>query len=235
VSIREISEDKRAEEQLRVSNLQMRDFASRVDAAREEERKRLAREIHDQLGQALTVLKLDLAWVQSKTPKTEGKLKTKMADMIRQVDEAIQRVREIASNLRPSVLDDLGLLPAIEWQLNELKKRTGIRCRLSSNVEKLELDPERSAAVFRVVQEALTNIVRHAEASRIQVRLHTNDDSLTVTVADNGRGLSTAAIANSGSLGILGMKERMARVGGQFAIHSGSPSGTVVEMKVPND
>jgi PAS domain S-box-containing protein len=243
--IREISEHKHVEEKLRSSGETMRQFAARAEAVREDERTRLAREIHDELGQALTILKLDLAWVNNKLPPAQRAIRNRMTAMIGQVDQTIQRVRQIASDLRPSILDDLGLVAAIEWQLSEFKKRVGMQCKIeTSNVDDLELDSDRSAALFRVVQEALTNVVRHAQATSVRVVLQLNDGVLHLRISDNGRGFNESDINGPGSpgspgspgllgsLGIIGMRERIARVGGEFAIHSQLTKGTEVVINL---
>ncbi len=233
--IQEISEHKLAEETLRTSGKQLREFAARVEAVREEERTRVAREIHDELGQALTVLKLDLSWLQGQIPRTQRQARNKMKSMLLYVDETIERVRRIASELRPSILDDLGLLPAIEWQVEEFQKRTGIRCKLQSNAEKVEFSPEASAALFRVAQEALTNIVRHAAASSAQVDLMSDGRDLRMSITDDGKGITEERINDLRSLGIVGMKERISRVGGEFRIRSQRGQGTRIEISLPNN
>lgn len=233
--IQEISEHKLAEETLRTSGKQLREFAARVEAVREEERTRVAREIHDELGQALTVLKLDLSWLQGQIPRTQRQARNKMKSMLLYVDETIERVRRIASELRPSILDDLGLLPAIEWQVEEFQKRTGIRCKLQSNAEKVVFSPEASAALFRVVQEALTNVVRHAAASSAQVDLTSDGRDLRMSITDDGKGITEERINDLRSLGIVGMKERISRVGGEFRIRSQRGQGTRIEISLPNN
>jgi PAS domain S-box-containing protein len=233
--IQEISEHKLAEETLRTSGEQLREFAARVEAVREEERTRVAREIHDELGQALTVLKLDLSWLQGKIPRTQAQARNKMKSMLLHVDETIERVRRIASELRPSILDDLGLLPAIEWQLEEFQKRTGIRCKLDANVEKVGFSAEASAVLFRVVQEALTNIVRHAAASSARVDLRSDGRNLRMSITDDGKGITEQQINDLRSLGIVGMKERISRVGGEFRIRSQRGKGTRIEISLPNN
>ena len=137
------------------------------------------------------------------------------------------------ADLRPSILDDLGLIAAIEWQLAECQKRTGIKGRLHSNIEKTDFDPDRSAAIFRVVQEALTNVVRHAKASTVRVNLKSEDEILKIFIADNGRGITEVEIKDLKSLGIVGMKERIVRVGGAFNIQSRRGHGTRIEISIP--
>jgi PAS domain S-box-containing protein len=231
--IREISTQKRNERGLRRSREQSREFAARLEAVREEERTHLAHEIHDEFGQALTVLKLDLSWLRSKMPVERKEERKKLKELMDYVDVTIDRVRGIAASLRPPVLDDLGLMPAIEWQLSEYQKRTGIQCQFESTIEKLEITPEVAAAMFRVVQEALTNVVRHASASNVRVKLDSDGDMLNISIIDNGKGASKQQINNIHSLGIAGMKERVSRLGGHFNIFSRPSEGTRIDIKVP--
>jgi len=230
--IREISESKRTEEDLRTSGARLRDFAARLDAVREEERTRVAREIHDELGQALTALKLDLSWVEGKT-KEKKEIRERMKAMIAHVDETIERVRRIAAELRPAILDDLGLIPAIEWQVTEFRKRTGIRTELLSQTADLSLPQEASVAVFRVVQEALTNVIRHARASRVRIRLVATPRRFRIAIEDNGNGMMRGQERGLQSLGIVGMKERISRLGGEFNILSEPGKGTRLDIVIP--
>jgi len=233
VVIREISEHKRTEQTLRMSGEQLRDFAARLDAVREEERTRVAREIHDELGQALTVLKLDLSWIENKTKKSE--IKKKLKDMVSHVDQTIESVRRISSELRPSILDDLGLIPALEWQVAQFRKRTRIRTEMTSEAEGIDLRSEASVAVFRVVQEALTNIMRHAQASRVRVAVGQIAGALTISVTDNGVGMTRNQETDLKSLGIVGMKERLARLGGDLNIFSEPGRGTRIDIIIPTN
>ena len=232
VVIREISDHKHAEEALRTSGEQFRDFATRLEAVREEERTRVAREIHDELGQALTALKLDLAWVHRKMARS-AEIRKKMQAMIAHVDDTIDRVRRISSELRPAILDDLGLIPAIEWQLSEFQKRTKIRTEMVSNADGVELPNDASAAIFRVVQEALTNVMRHADASKVSIQLNLNFDALRISIEDNGKGMMLKEKTNVGSMGIVGMKERIVRLRGDFNIYSEPGQGTRLEILIP--
>src|SRR5215471_10822236 len=168
------------------SGEQLRDFAARLEKVREEERTRVARELHDELGQLLTILRLDLSWVEGKLGRSE--LRKKMKAIIAHVDDTIGRIRRISSDLRPAILDDLGLGPAIEWQASEIEKRTGIRTQVISNADNARLPQEAAAATFRVVQEALTNVVRHAEATKVRVTLKSQEHALMISIADNGKG-----------------------------------------------
>jgi PAS domain S-box-containing protein len=232
--IREVSELKRTEQTLRESGEQLREFAAHVDAVREEERTRVAREIHDELGQALTALKLDLSWLQKKSGPAAGTRK-KVKQMMADVDNTIQSVRRISSELRPSVLDDLGLIPAIEWLLAQFRKRTRIRTELICKEETLHIASNVAAAVFRVVQEALTNVIRHAEASQVAVRLWQLGDTVRISIADNGRGMTKKQSTNLKALGIVGMKERILRFGGDFKLSSEPGRGTRIEISIPRE
>jgi signal transduction histidine kinase len=228
--IRDISEGKQTTETLRLSGQQLREFAASVEAVREEERARVAREIHDELGQALTVVKLDLSWLQLKPPRNQREFRKKVKTIMQHVDNTIDRMRKIVSELRPAILDDLGLIAAIEWQVREFQKRTGIPTRLRSNVTEADVTPDRSAAVFRVVQEALTNVIRHAKAHSVQVELKKENSLLTISVSDDGHGIKDEMVQEMKSLGIVGMRERVGRIGGEFRIHSTSGKGTRVEI-----
>jgi PAS domain S-box-containing protein len=230
IQIKDITEEKKAREKLRLSGEQLREFAAGIDAVREEERSRVAREIHDELGQALTVLKLELSWLQTKPQHNQRELRKKVKSMMAHVDNTIETMRKIVSDLRPAILDDLGLIPAIEWQVKEFQKRTGIRTQLRSNVQEADITPERSAAVFRVVQEALTNVMRHAKAKTVQVGLKKDKGVLKISVSDDGEGMTVDSITDLKSLGIVGMRERILRIGGDFKIHSNPGSGTRVEL-----
>jgi PAS domain S-box-containing protein len=230
VMIREISEHKRKEASLRLSGEQLREFAARLEAVREEERARLARELHDELGQSLTALKLDLSWLHRKS--TNGN-RMKMKTMIVQVDETIDKVRQISSQLRPPILDDLGLIPAMDWHVRDFQKRTGIQTEIVSNVDELNLSAEASAAVYRVLQEALTNVIRHAKASRVCVTVDLAGRSLRIAIEDNGQGMTPTQGADLKSLGIVGMKERISRIGGAFQIFSGPGKGTRLDILIP--
>jgi len=230
--IREISDVKRTEKALRTSGEHLRDFAARLEAVREEERARVAREIHDELGQALTAMKLDLSWVAGKK-RNLAEIRQKIKAMIVHVDDTIDRVRRISSELRPAILDDLGLIPAIEWQVSQFRKRTAIRTEFVSNADGLLLSPEASAAVFRVVQEALTNVMRHAKASRVRISMQLVSQTFRISIADNGQGMAPNAQAELKSLGIVGMKERISRLGGEFNIFSEPGKGTRLDITIP--
>jgi signal transduction histidine kinase len=199
---------------------------------REEERTRIAREIHDELGQALTILKLDLSWLQDKTD-VQTAARKKIRSMIAGVDQTIEHVRRIVAELRPSILDELGLPAAIEWQVSEFQQRTGICGVFESNNLQLSLAKETAAALFRVVQEALTNVVRHANARRVRVAMRARNGMLRIAVTDDGKGFARQQMNSRTSFGIVGMRERLHRIGGEFNIYSGPGRGTRLEITAP--
>lgn len=229
----QVLERNRAEEQLRASLDQLRALAGRLQKAREEERALLAREIHDEMGQACTALKMDLVWLLRKLPETDQRLHERARSMLKLIDEAIRSTRRIASELRPSTLDDLGLAAAIEWQAQEFEARSGVQCRVTLPTETLVLNRELSTAVFRIFQESLTNVLRHANASRVEVQLSKGAEVLTLKVDDNGIGFDATSDALSKSLGLLGMRERALLVGGEFKVTSAPGKGTSVTVRVP--
>jgi PAS domain S-box-containing protein len=213
---------------------QLRQLSAHIEEEREDERTGIAREIHDELGQALTALKMDLALIARRTRAdalSREALLEKVDGMSSMTDEVIDQVRRISSELRPGVLDDLGLLAACEWQAHEFERRTGTPCLVRSNLGNEQLDPTFSTAFFRILQEALTNVTRHAQAQSVDVLLEHHDGILHLRVKDDGRGI-TADVLNSGrSLGLLGIRERARRIGGEATISGGPGTGTTVEVK----
>ncbi len=208
---------------------QLRALSERIEAAREEERTSIAREIHDVLGQAMTALKLDIAWVAH---RCQGEVAAKLVDMSRTTDEVISAVRRISSELRPGILDSLGLRAALEWQAEEITRRSAITCQVVARVGDLQLDRSLATTVFRIFQEATTNVVRHAKATRIDVTLWLEHGNLRLDIADDGVGVPEIA-PRSSSLGLLGMRERARRAGGDCTIRRRQPHGTVVALSVP--
>jgi PAS domain S-box-containing protein len=234
----DITERKRAEEKLEQFAEQLRELSAHIEAAREEERTGIAREIHDQLGQALTVFKMDLSWIARRAVSEAGlsreQLLEKVKGLVQMTDETIDEVRRISSELRPAILDQVGLGAALAWKAKELEERTQLACLVDSSLPAdAKLDRALTSAVFRVFQEALTNVVRHAEATRVDVRLARSDGSLVLEVRDDGRGIKEEEIANPHSLGLLGIRERLRPFGGTVAFARGQPKGTVVTVRVP--
>jgi PAS domain S-box-containing protein len=211
----------------------LRALPARLEGIREEERTGIAREIHDELGQALTALKMDIAWVSRRVPAGDA-VAAKLAEMSRSADEILGSVRRISSELRPGVLDTLGLQAAIEWQAEEFQRRTGTPCGVRSGLGDVQLGRDLSTAVFRIFQEALTNIARHAGATEVVVQLGLERGNLKLEVSDDGVGLPAPA-PRSGSLGLLGMRERARRLGGDCVIRDRTPRGTLVSLSLPLD
>jgi signal transduction histidine kinase len=235
----DISERKQIEEELRTSREQLRQLSSYLQAAREEERTRISREIHDQFGGALMALKMDLWQLQrymtarSSDAEANAALQERVNAMAGLIDGMAQNIRRIAADLRPGILDDLGLEAAIEWQLQEFETRSGIRCELVSKIGDLRLDPDGSTALFRVFQETLTNVARHAQATHVEVYLDEQTDQLVLQVRDNGRGISEQDMAGANSLGLVGMRERIRLLAGDLNIHGVPGQGTTILARVP--
>ncbi len=217
---------------------QLHALAGYLETAREEERTRVAREIHDELGQTLTALKMDLAWLIKHLPEEEPDMAKKMRDMSSLTDDAIQTVRRVATELRPGLLDDLGLEAALEWQAQEFTERTGIPCtlRLSVDEEQIPLERDLATTIFRIFQETLTNVTRHAEATDVQVELGEQGergDELVLMVRDNGRGIRASQLHDNQSLGLIGMRERARAWEGEVTFESAPDHGTTVTVRIP--
>jgi signal transduction histidine kinase len=222
---------KRAEQELRASSEQLRNLAAHLLSVREEERTRISREVHDELGQSLTAVKMDLAWLAGRLPRGNSQMLKRIRSTRQLADSIIQSIRRISTELRPGILD-LGLAAALEWQMQDFEARTGIQCKLrlltqdvfASNV---------STALFRILQETLTNVARHAKATQVEVVKQRLQDRLVLRIRDNGRGFDPADPSLSKSLGLLGMRERAAILGGQVNISSAPGKGTTVTAWIP--
>ena len=231
----DITERKRAEQQLTLSHDQLRKLTARLESVREEERILIAREIHDELGQALTGVKLELCLLHDQIAEVSPLVRKKLESISTLVDGTIQSVQRIATELRPVVLDQLGLIPAIEWQAHEFQARTGIQCTLDVYLRAVTLSHAGSTAMFRIFQEILTNVARHAQASVVHITLQEQAGNLVLDVRDNGRGVTDAELADPHSLGLVGMRERALLLGGE-TIFTGSPgTGTAVRVRIPLD
>jgi signal transduction histidine kinase len=225
-------ERRKAEDELTASRERLRSLSVYLQSVREEERTRIAREIHDELGQALTALKIDVSWLGKKY-HDHPTLSEKVGTMTTLIDSTIRRVKRICTELRPSLLDHLGVTSAIRWQAEEIGKRTGLRCSLSFDPSEIVLEDNLATAIFRVFQEALTNIVRHAEATKVEVTLRKNKDMITLTVSDNGKGLRKDQLAKPKSFGLLGIQERARALGGEAMITGARRKGTTLTVRVP--
>ncbi len=232
---RDITSRQRAEHQLNVTSQKLRNLASRLQAIREEERTVIAREIHDELGQSLTVLKIQTALLLNKLKPDQKELSAKISSIIELIDHTVESVQEISAKLRPGILDELGLVAAVEWQSQEFRSRTGIHCEYRLPRDDVTISEDKATALFRILQEALTNVARHSEAKRVSVTLKQEDSTLTLEVTDNGTGITPGQKDDPNSLGLLGMKERAVIFGGQVKIHGVSGKGTNVKVEMPLD
>ncbi len=212
---------------------QLRMLSSRLQALREDQADRIACELHDQLGQILTGLKMDVAWLRRRLSSDQDMLVEKTRAMDDLIDEAIRSVRQIAGDLRPLVLDNFGLVVAIQCQLEELEARTNIQCTMACNVEEVVLCREDSTAVFRIFQEGLTNIARHADATRIDVSLEERNGLLILHVSDNGCGITLDELRSPSSIGIFSMRERARLISGTLRIQGEPGKGTTVVLQLP--
>ena len=222
-----------AEMELKRSQELFRNLSTHLQVVREEERTRIARKIHDDMGQALTALKIDLTWLNKKLTDAQPLIREKLQSMVTLINETIETVHNLSEDLRPGILDDFGLSAAIEWQAEEFQKRTGIECRINLASDESNLSKEKSTNLFRIVQESLTNVIRHANATKVEINLSEKDGRLLLEVADNGKGITKAAVTNPKSFGLIGIKERVHSLGGEVDI-SGTPNaGTRLKVKMP--
>ncbi len=229
-----IDSRKRIEDEVRESREELRALSTHLQSVIENERTRIAREIHDELGQALTGLKFDVSWLRDQAKEDKRGLEREKLDAtLKNIDAAIHSVRRIATELRPPVLDTLGLTAAIEWQAKDFESRTGIECEMIQMAEDLPVDRDGATAIFRIFQEALTNIARHAFATRVSIGLHRVDDHLLLRIEDNGRGIETNRIPGTHSLGILGMQERVRLLNGEMSISGEQGQGTLIDVEIP--
>lgn len=229
---RDVTDRHLAAEQLEASREQLRALAARLQQVREEERTGIAREIHDELGQALTGLKMDMAWMKDRLPR-DHEARSQCASIIQRIDSTLSAVRRIASELRPSVLDQLGPGAALEWLGQEFEARTGIAVTMDLCADECTIPDRLGSSVFRVCQESLTNVARHARAKRVTIRLMQTTDSITLEVSDDGIGIPPHKLQGAASLGLVGMRERARACGGEFSITGQPDAGTTVLLTVP--
>ena len=214
---------------------QMRKLALHLDAVREEERKQIAFEIHDELGYALTAIKMDITWLAKKIKSdlAENDLNERIDSMIRLVDLAIQKVKTLSSNLRPPLLDHFGLVAAIEEQAEEFQRRTGIRCKVTVMPNDIVVEEKLKTPIFRIFQEALTNITRYAKASRVNVNIEYSDGIFKMDVIDNGIGIPMEKVKSHSSFGLLGIREKALSIGGTATIEGKHNEGTKISLVLP--
>jgi len=221
------------EQTLRGVQQRLWELAARLQERQENERRYIAREIHDELAQGLTGLKLDVYWLNNHLSDESAKQQERLRAMERQLDRLMTALRRIGTALRPEILDDLGLAAAMEWQLQEVCQRANLRYHLTLSPGDLEVVPEQATALFRIFQEALTNVVRHAEARRVEVWLHRQGDEWVLAIHDDGKGIAADRLADCTSLGLLSMRERAQLWGGDVNITGNARTGTTVTVHLP--
>jgi PAS domain S-box-containing protein len=229
---RDTEERRKFEEKIKQRTEQLRNLASRLQSVREEERKTIAREIHDELGQMLTVLKIQISLLANKV-NGEDIIRGKFESIEKLIDNSIESVQTISSKLRPGLLDELGLIPAIEWQAQDFMEKTGIECECILPKEEINLNQEKSTALFRIFQESIINTARHANASKILIQLKEASEMLVLEIKDNGKGITQSQVNDPKSLGLLGMKERAIIFGGSVEVKSSMNDGTTVRAIIP--
>ncbi len=231
--VSDITDRKEAEEQLEASREQLRGLSAHLESVREGERKTIAREIHDELGQILTALKIDLSSLAEGSAEEQHLPLRNVKSMNELIDMAIESVERISMELRPPILDDLGIAVALEWQAEDFNRRTKIKCEFISKPKDIVLDPDRSTALFRIFQEALTNVARHSNASKVKAVLTKETDRIVLTIKDNGKGIEKRQIADPMAFGIIGMKERARFLGGEARFNSAPGKGTSITVSIP--
>jgi signal transduction histidine kinase len=226
-------ERERAEKEIKSSRERLRNLSAHLESVREEERTRMAREIHDELGQALTALKMDVSWLDKRLPEEMTANKEKLKSMMKLMDRTIKTVQRLSGELRPGILDDLGLAAAVEWQAEDFQYRTGIACQVTVDCKEVSLNREQSTTIFRIFQETLTNIIRHAQATEVTVSLVAKHGNIVLEVGDNGRGITKEQINHPRSLGLIGIRERVHFLRGEVTITGHPGEGTKVVVSVP--
>ena len=233
VILRDITARLASEEALRRSRDELQALGAAAHLTREQEKSRIARELHDELGQLLTMLQMDVAWCKEALPRGREAFETRRERLEKLRKSTIAATRRSAADLRPLMLDDLGLVPSLEWLVENFSQRTGIACALSVGERELALPKAHASAIFRIVQESLTNIAKHADASRAEIALERDEDELVVRVADDGVGFSPQAPRKPGSLGLFGLRERASLMGGEASIISAPGEGTTIVVRLP--
>jgi PAS domain S-box-containing protein len=225
----DITERKSAEEALRA-------LTEKLQAVREEERTRMAREVHDEVGQALTALGIDVAWAERRLSEADFQresIESKLRSMADLIDVTLLAVQRIATELRPGILDELGLEAAIEWYVREFEQLTGVVCHFRSELREPPIVPDRATGIFRILQEALTNVARYSEASLLEIDLSSSGGEVRLEIRDNGQGITEDRIESSQSLGLVGMRERARSLGGDVKIRRADEGGTTVTLTIP--
>jgi PAS domain S-box-containing protein len=233
VILRDVTERTRADEALRKSREELRELSAAAHTVREQEQRRVAREIHDELGQSLTALKMDVAWMLGNLSAGSPSLSDKLNTMQAQLDATVAATRRISADLRPLMLDDLGLIPAAEWLVQSFSERTGIPCNLQIRPPEIELAEPHASALYRILQESLTNVSRHAKARRVDISIEQIDGALKLSVRDDGRGFNPGEVRTQKTHGLLGLRERTVLLGGEANISSEPGRGTTIDVRIP--
>jgi len=232
---RDITERKQSEKELRYSQEKLRNLTAHLQHIRERERKRIAREIHDELGQELAVLKLEISRLGNQFPRNEKSFRNSMESISERIALTIGTVQKIVSELRPALIDKIDLQTAIQWQVTEFQRRTGITCKLTFDKDLMNLDKEKEINIFRVIQELLTNILRHSRATKVKINFKVSDSKLVLCVKDNGTGIKEEQLSSTRSFGIIGMNERVSFMGGVLTIKGIPEKGTTVTVSIPRE
>ena len=233
VILRDVTARIEAEAALRRSKDELQELGAAAHMTREQEKSRIARELHDELGQLLTMLQMDVAWCKERKQGGDAAFAAKLDRMESLLKSTIAATRRIAADLRPLMLDDLGLVPSIEWLVENFGQRTGIACELSIGDRDLHLSREHATAIFRIIQESLTNIAKHAQATHADITIETEGGALVVRIEDDGMGFSTGAPRKPHSFGLFGLRERASLMGGEASIASAPGEGTRIEVRLP--
>ena len=233
VILRDVTARIEAEAALRRSKDELQELGAAAHMTREQEKSRIARELHDELGQLLTMLQMDVAWCKERQPRGDAPFGAKLDRMESLLKSTIAATRRIASDLRPLMLDDLGLVPSIEWLVENFAQRTGIACELSIGDRDLNLSREHATAIFRIIQESLTNVAKHAQATHADITIETENHALVVRIEDDGVGFAPGAPRKPHSFGLFGLRERASLMGGEASIASASGQGTRIEVRLP--
>jgi PAS domain S-box-containing protein len=229
----DITERKKNEEEILQKNEQLKNLTAHLQQVREEERTTISREIHDELGQQLTALKMDIDWVRHKQNNPDEAVASKLQEMLQMSDGIINTIRRISSDLRPAIIDDLGLIAALEWKCNDFEEKMGIQCQFFSNVKERKFENDFGINAYRILQETLTNVSRHAAAKSVTVSVSENETELCLEIDDDGKGISNENIGNGKTLGIIGMRERAALLGGKLIITGKKNKGTSTKLILP--
>jgi PAS domain S-box-containing protein len=234
IYLQDVTDRKKAEELLNQSYKEIKELSAHLVDVREDERIAIARELHDELGQQLTALKMDISWLGKKINETDEDLKNKIKEINSLIDHSVNTIRRISSELRPSILDDLGIVAAMEWQIQEYQKKSGIIVQFNVSGNADEVKGNIATGLYRILQEALTNTLRHAKAKKISVKLEQNSDKINLTIEDDGIGFNANEIKLNKTLGLLGMKERILMMEGEFKIRSKEREGTTIHASIPH-